>query len=79
LDQRAAPRRPVAAGNHDLAVDQERLRLETSSGFDNHREAVGPVIAIAREAANANRASATSQNSALYARCCSVTFQYWPG
>ena len=33
-------RRPVVAGNHDLAIDQERLCLEASGGSDNSQEAV---------------------------------------
>jgi hypothetical protein len=41
------------------------LRLEASSGFDNHREAVGPVIAVAREAANAKAIPAHHQPLAV--------------
>jgi hypothetical protein len=35
--------RPVVAGDHRLAVDQERLRLEAASGVNDGREAVGPI------------------------------------
>jgi hypothetical protein len=38
--ERMEVRRPVIAGDHDLAVDQERLRLEVGGGFHNSREAV---------------------------------------
>ena len=48
--QRVEVRRPVLSGNHDLGIDQERVRLKASGGFDNGREAVGPVIAVAGEA-----------------------------
>ena len=51
--QRMEVQHPVIAGDHDLAVDQERLRLEAGGGFDNSREAVRPVMAVACEAADA--------------------------
>jgi hypothetical protein len=47
--QRTEVRRPVITGDHGLAVDQERLRREASGGFDNSREAVGPIMAVARK------------------------------
>ena len=50
--QRTEVRRPVVADNHDLAIDQERRGPELRGGFDNSREAVGPVIAVAGEAAD---------------------------
>ena len=31
-------RRAVLSANHDLAVDQERVSLKASGGFDNGRE-----------------------------------------
>ena len=37
-----APAASRVAGNHDLAIDQERLRLEASGGSDNSQEAVWP-------------------------------------
>jgi hypothetical protein len=46
-------RHPVVAGNHRLAIDQERVRLKASGGFDNGREAISPIIAVARQAADA--------------------------
>ena len=64
--QRPEVRHPVVSGDHHLAVDQERLRLEVSGGFDNGREAVGPVMAVAREAADAEpslRPSADSRHA----------------
>jgi hypothetical protein len=36
----------VVAGNHRLAIDQERVRLKVSGGFDNGREAISPIIAM---------------------------------
>ena len=48
--QRMKVRRPVVADNHDLAIDQERGGPEVRGGFDNSREAVGPVIAVTGEA-----------------------------
>ena len=47
--QRMEVRRPVVADDHDLAVDQERLRLEAECSIDNGREAVSPVMTIAGE------------------------------
>ena len=44
--QRTEAQHPVIAGDHDLAVDQERLRLEAGGGFDNNQEAVRPVMAV---------------------------------
>ena len=41
-----AQHRVQIAGDHDLAVDQERLRLEAGGGFDNNQEAVRPVMAV---------------------------------
>jgi len=43
------PRRPVVAGDHDLAVDQERRCLDAMRGINDGREAVGPVMAVAPE------------------------------
>ena len=34
-------RRPVVAGDHDLAVDQERRGLDAERGINDGREAVG--------------------------------------
>ena len=45
--------RPVVAGDHNLAVDQERLRLDASGSINDSREAVGPIMAVACEAADA--------------------------
>jgi hypothetical protein len=56
---------PVVAGDHRLAVDQERLRLEASGGFDNGREAVGPIMAALGEAANARAIPAHHQPVAV--------------
>jgi hypothetical protein len=50
--QRAEVRHPVVAGDHRLAVDQEGLRLDAERGINDGREAVGPVMAVAREAAD---------------------------
>jgi len=44
--QRMEVRRPVIAGNHRLAVDQERLRLEACGGVNDGGEAVGPVLRV---------------------------------
>ena len=50
--QRMEVRPSVIADNYRLAVDQERRCLDAACGFDNGREAVGPVMAVAREAAD---------------------------
>jgi hypothetical protein len=36
----------------DLTVDQERLRREAERGLNDCREEVGPIMAVALEAAN---------------------------
>jgi hypothetical protein len=50
VPQRMEVRRPVVAGDHSLAVDHERLRLDASGGIDNGRETIGPVMAALGEA-----------------------------
>ena len=52
VPQRMEVRRPVVAGDHGLAIDQERRGLEAERGIDDGRKAVGPVMAAAREAAD---------------------------
>jgi hypothetical protein len=54
-------RRAVLSANHDLAVDQERVSLKASGGFDNGRKTVSLVVAVAGEAANAQAAPAHHQ------------------
>jgi hypothetical protein len=44
---------PSSRANHRLAIDQKRRRLEAESSVNNDREAIGPVMAVAREAADA--------------------------
>ena len=61
--QRMEVRRAVLSGNHDLAVDQERVRLKAGGGFDNGREVVGPVVAVPGEAADAQSPGAPSADS----------------
>ena len=61
--QRMEVRRPVITDDHSLAVDQERLRLEALCSVNNRREAVGPVMAVAGEAARADRLGAPSTDS----------------
>jgi hypothetical protein len=39
-------RRPVVAGDHGLAVDQERRRLDAVRSVNDGREAVGPIMAM---------------------------------
>ena len=51
--QRMEVQYPVIAGDHDLAVDQERLCLEAGGGFDKSQEVVRPVMAVECEAADA--------------------------
>jgi hypothetical protein len=55
----------LVAGDHRLAVDQKRLCLEASGGFDNRREAVGPIMAVARETANPRAVPAHHQPIAV--------------
>ena len=45
-------RRAVVAGDHGLAVDQERRCLDAAGSVSDGREAIGPVVAAAREAAD---------------------------
>ena len=60
--QRVVVRRAVVADNHRLAVDQKRLRPdEALCRFDDGREAVGPVMAALREAADARAVPAHHQ------------------
>jgi hypothetical protein len=63
--QRMEVQHPVIAGDHDLAVDQERLRLEAGGGFDNSQEAGRPVMAVACEAADARAIPAHHQPIAV--------------
>jgi hypothetical protein len=55
--QRMKVRRPVVAGDHRLAIDQERRRLDAERSVNNCREAVRPVMAVACEAADARTIS----------------------
>ena len=55
----------VISGDYDFAVDQERMCLKASSGFDNGREAVGPIVAVPREAADAQAIPARQQPIAV--------------
>ena len=59
--QRMEVRRPVVTGDHGLAVEQERLRLEAGGGVNDGGEAVGPVKAVAGEAADARAIPAYHQ------------------
>jgi hypothetical protein len=45
-------RRPVVACDHDLTIDQKRRCLDASGGLNDSWEAIGPVMAVAREAAD---------------------------
>ena len=63
--QRMEVRPPVIADNHRLAVDQERLRLEVLRSINDGRETVGPVIAVACEAADPQAVSAHQQSKAV--------------
>ena len=51
--QRMEVRCPVLAGNHGLAVDQERMRVDAKRGVNDGGEAVGPVMTVAGEAVDA--------------------------
>ena len=50
---RSGRRRPVIMGDHGLAIDQERRRLDAERSVNNGREAVRPVMAVACKAADA--------------------------
>ena len=63
--QRTEVRCPVVAGDHRLAVDQERCGLDAESSVNDGREAVGPVMASAREAADARAIPAHHQPIAV--------------
>ena len=45
----AEVRRPVVAGDHGLAIDQERRGLEAERGIDDGREAVGPYAVAVKQ------------------------------
>jgi hypothetical protein len=62
--QRVKVRRPVVAGDR-LAVDQERLRPDAERSINDGREAVGPVMAVAGEAADARAIPAHHQPIAV--------------
>src|SRR6478735_10646877 len=57
--------RSVVVGDHGLAIDQERRGLEAERGIDDGREAVGPVMAAAREASDARAIPAHHQPIAV--------------
>jgi hypothetical protein len=65
--QRAEVRRPVLAGDHRLAVDQERCSLDAERGGGDGPAAVLPVMAVASEAADirqrCSRASGADRQS----------------
>ena len=63
--QRAEVRRPVVAGDHRLAVDQKRRCLDAERSINDGREAVGPVMAVAREAADPQAIPAQHQPIAV--------------
>ena len=63
--QRMEVRPAVVSGDHDFAVDQERVCLKAGGGFDNGREAVGPVVAVPGEAADAQAIPAHHQPIAV--------------
>jgi len=63
--QRTKVRHAVGAGDHGLAVDQERLRLDALRSVDDGREAGGPIIAVAGEAAEARAIAAQHQPVAV--------------
>ena len=65
LPQRAGVRHPVVVRDHRLAVDQERRGLDAERGVNDGREAIGPVMAVAREAANARAIPAHHQPIAV--------------
>jgi hypothetical protein len=62
--QRMEVRHPLSRGDYDLAVDQERLRLEASGGINDGREVVVTVLSstISRIARNSEEASHTRKN-----------------
>ena len=51
--QRMEVQHPVIAGDHVLAVDQERLRLDAAGSVNDGREAVDPIMAVAGKATDA--------------------------
>jgi hypothetical protein len=63
--QRMEVRRPVVAGDHRLAVDQERRCLDAERSINDGREAVGPVMAALGEAADARAVPAHHQPVAV--------------
>ena len=56
--QRTEVRRPVVASDHELAI--KRRCLEAVRGINDSREAIGPVMAAAREAGPVVRPGAPS-------------------
>jgi hypothetical protein len=66
VDLNQAPeRRTLGAGHYGLAVDQERRGLDAVGSINDGREAVGPVMAVAREAADARANPAHHQAVAV--------------
>jgi hypothetical protein len=63
--QRTEVWRPVVAGDHRLAVDQERRRLDAVRSLNDGREAIRPVMTVAREAADARAIPAHHQPIAV--------------
>jgi hypothetical protein len=57
--------RAVVAGDHRLAVDQERRCLDAERGGNDGRETIGPIMAVAREAADARAIPANHQPVAV--------------
>ena len=50
--QRMEVRPSVIADDHRLAIDQKRCGVDAEGGINDGREAIGPVMAAAREAAD---------------------------
>jgi hypothetical protein len=63
--QRMEVRRAIVAGDHRLAIDQERRCLDAEGSIDDGRETIGPVMAVAGEAADAGAILAHRQAVAV--------------
>ena len=59
--QRTEVRRPVVASDHASPSIRNDVRLDAVRGFDDCREAIGPVMAVAGEAADARAIPAHHQ------------------
>ena len=72
----------IVAGDHRLAVDQERLRLDAVRSINDGREAIDPIMTVAREAADPRAIPALHKPVAIVLHFVNpqrATFDGWHG